>query len=70
MPRQLTAIATTSPFDCLGGKCPAIFLTESGSYVVQGNRLSISDSEILKLPASQAAIEIPGSLVRQLLDTP
>jgi hypothetical protein len=52
---------------CGGGTCPTIYRTASGSYLVQGRRVAASDVGI-DVPADETIVEIPESLVAELID--
>jgi hypothetical protein len=59
---QLTKIAGTG---CQGTTCPTIYRTDRGSFVVQG--IIVATAEGLTLPAGESAVEVPATLVDELV---
>jgi hypothetical protein len=48
---------------CSGGTCPAVYVTDRGTVVVQGS--IVTDPEALatmELPAHETAVEVPAEL--------
>lgn len=66
MERVLTPVVTDGEF-CLGGNCPTIFRTESGSFVVQGVAVDADTRAHMNMPDSEDAVEVPASLLLQLV---
>ena len=50
---------------CQGSTCPAVYRADDGSFVVQGT--TITAAEGLTLPAHESAVQIPASLVDELV---
>lgn len=51
--------------DCHDGACPTVYLSESGSIVVQG--YAVTRAEGLTLPDGEQAVEIPAELFDQAM---
>ena len=51
---------------CRGGRCPAVFETDDGDFIVQGFVLSKEDRGALDIPGDEDAVRIPRSLLDQL----
>jgi hypothetical protein len=52
---------------CDDGTCPTLFLTDRGTYVVQGAIVTDPDAlEAMNLPAHETAVEVPASLLASL----
>ena len=52
-------------FTCQGGSCPAVYKTDRGTFLVQGER--VTDPEALAavgLPEHETLGEVPASLLR------
>ena len=52
---------------CSGGTCPALYVSDKGTIVVQGSK--VTDPEALaavELPAHEALVEIPAELLASL----
>lgn len=55
--------------DCRNGTCPTVYSTDRNTYVVQG--YPVTDGEALtqlSLPCGESAVEIPASLLREIVD--
>jgi hypothetical protein len=61
--RGETAMQLVKLAGCEGGTCPAIFATDRGTLVVQG---AIVTDAPLDVPAGEALVEIPVSLLKGL----
>lgn len=61
---ELTQLAGTG--GCGGSTCPNIYLSDRGTIVVQGAR--VSDATI-DIPANEVLAEIPTSLLKDLLSS-
>ncbi|WP_078906553.1 hypothetical protein [Streptomyces sp. NRRL S-378] len=57
---KLTRLVST----CDDGECPALFLTDRGTLVVQGGRVADHGREI---PAHETMVEIPMELIRRAI---
>ena len=52
---------------CSGGTCPTVYLTDRGTVVVQGERVTDPDAlATMRLPEHEAAVEVPLSLLASL----
>jgi hypothetical protein len=51
---------------CAGGDCPAIYRTDRGTFVVQGNRVKATEVSQLHVPEHEVLTEIPEELVQSL----
>jgi hypothetical protein len=52
---------------CDDGTCPTLFLTDRGTYVVQGAIVTDPDAlEEMNLPAHETAVEVPAELLASL----
>ncbi|MBS2545959.1 hypothetical protein KGQ19_03670 [Catenulispora sp. NL8] len=60
---KLTKLA--DPPDCGSDDCPAVYVTDSGTIVVQGD--AVSQAEGLRLGAGEQAVEISADLLREAL---
>ena len=52
---------------CGGGSCPAIFLSEDGKLIVQGNKLPPSQRAGMSLPGNEDAVEISIALLEEAI---
>lgn len=52
---------------CTGGQCPAVYLSDRGTVVVQGAK--VSDAHDLDLPSGEVLAEVPLSLLHALLQS-
>jgi len=52
---------------CYGGSCPAIYRTDRGTFVVQGNLIPVADIPEVAVPSHEGIVEIPETLVRALV---
>ena len=65
--RREVAVRLQKIGGCDDGTCPTLFLTDRGTYVVQGS--IVTDPEALatmKLPAHETAVEVPAELLASL----
>jgi hypothetical protein len=53
---------------CASGTCPTVYRTAGGTYLVQGRPVDAQSAGI-EIPADEALVEIPESLLEQLRDT-
>jgi hypothetical protein len=52
---------------CSGGTCPAVYVTDRGTFVVQGSVVTDPDAlAAMKLPAHETAVEVPAELLASL----
>jgi hypothetical protein len=52
---------------CDDGTCPTLFLTDRGTYVVQGSIVTDPDAlEAMNLPPHETAVEVPAALLASL----
>jgi hypothetical protein len=52
---------------CSGGTCPTVYATDRGTFVVQGDIVTDPDAlAAMDLPAHEAAVEVPASLLASL----
>jgi hypothetical protein len=52
---------------CDDGTCPTLFLTDRGTYVVQGAIVTDPDAlDAMNLPAHETAVEVPTELLAAL----
>lgn len=62
---KLTVIASSD--NCTGGTCPTAYLTDRGTYIIQGD--PVTDEEalaLLALPAGETAVEVPAWLAERI----
>jgi hypothetical protein len=61
---RLTFVGTTSQ----GGQCPALYTTDRGTIVVQGDRVTDPDAiaDLRDLAPHETAVEVPRELFRFL----
>ena len=51
---------------CYGKHCPAVYKTDRGTFVVQGNLINGDDMANFSLALHEGVVEIPETLVRAL----
>lgn len=62
--RKITQGGVEADEPCEDGKCPTIYETDSGSFVVQGNNAELLfSSEGMALPSHERVVEIPRSVM-------
>lgn len=64
---KLTKVNLKGP-DCVGSRCPAIYKSDRGSYIIQGEILSSENLKKIENDSSMTAVEIPASLLAALKD--
>jgi hypothetical protein len=57
-------VKLTKLVGCDDGECPAVYLTDRGTYVFQGTRLTEHGRDI---PAHETMAEIPMDLIRKAI---
>lgn len=60
---KLTKIA--SPPDCGSDDCPAVYVTDSGTIVVQGDAVTVAEG--LRFGPGEQAVEISADMLREAL---
>jgi hypothetical protein len=50
---------------CEGGECPAVYVSDRGTVVFQGNVVTVAEG--LRLGAGEQAVELPMEVVRRVL---
>ncbi len=51
---------------CRGGRCPSVYLTDDGDFVVQGFLLDTLERAKLDIPGGEDAVRVPRTLLEQL----
>ncbi len=57
---------TQSIDSCLGGKCPALHLTDDGRVVVQGYRLNRDEQSAVTTPDGESSVVMDLEVFRRL----
>jgi hypothetical protein len=60
----MAAVRLTQLAGCQGGTCPAVYVTDRGTLVVQG--AIVPDAEGVNVPAGEALVEVPAELLAGL----
>ena len=58
------AVHLTQLAGCQGGTCPAVYVTDRGTLVVQG--AIVPDAEGVNVPAGETLVEVPAELLAGL----
>jgi hypothetical protein len=52
---------------CMSGRCPAVYKTDRGTLVVQGNR--VTEALSIDLPDHETVVEIPLAVIQDLISS-
>ena len=66
---KLTLISDGTYQGCKNSTCPALYHTESGTYVVQGRKILPTDCEgVVGLGPREELVEVPPAILRLLVE--
>ena len=63
---KLKVVRGTS--NCAGKHCPTIYISDRGSFVIQGEFLAPETVEGIEVGPHEAIVEVPEALIKGLVD--
>ena len=51
-----------------GGKCPTIYKTEDGQYIIQGYQFQAADYQLASFPRGETGVIVPADFIDSFLE--